>query len=70
METFITAHNSDIVCLFKTLLDSTIPHNNENIKNNGYSLSRVDHPDNIKRGGVCIYFRESFSVIRRSTLVI
>ena len=32
---------------------------------NGYSLFRVDHPLNIKRGGVCMYFKESLPVIRR-----
>ena len=28
----------------------------------GYSLVRTDHPDNIKRGGVCIYYKESLPV--------
>ena len=44
------------------------PHNYENININGYSLLRVDHPNNIKRGGVCTYFKESLPLIRRSDL--
>ena len=28
----------------------------------GYKLIRADHPNNIKRGGVCIYYKESLSV--------
>ena len=24
-----------------------------------YNLVRVDHPDNMKRGGFCIYYKES-----------
>ena len=28
----------------------------------GYNLVRADHPDNIKRGGVCIYYKESLPV--------
>ena len=24
----------------------------------GYNLVRADHPNNIKRGGVCIYYKE------------
>ena len=28
----------------------------------GYKLVRSDHPDNIKRGGVCIYYKESLPV--------
>ena len=29
---------------------------------NGYNLIRADHPSNNKRGGVCIYYRESLAV--------
>ena len=25
----------------------------------GYKLVRADHPNNVKRGGVCIYYKES-----------
>ena len=28
----------------------------------GYNLIRSDHPNNIKRGGVCIYFKEILPV--------
>ena len=52
----------------ETFLDSTIPRNDENININGYSLLRVDHPNDIKRGGVCIYFKEYLSLIRRCNL--
>ena len=38
------------------------------MKISGYSLLRVDHPNNIKRGGVCTYFKESLPLIRRSGL--
>ena len=59
MEAFITSNNFDLVCLPQTFLDSTIPKDDVNIQINGYSLLRADHPNNIKRGGVCIYFKES-----------
>ena len=32
------------------------------IDTEGYKLIRADHPDNIKRGGVCIYYKESLPV--------
>ena len=60
IETFITAHNLDIVWLSETFLDSTTPHND------GYSLLRVDHPNNIKRGGLC--FKKYLPLIRRRDL--
>ena len=28
----------------------------------GYNFIRADHPDNIKRGGVCLYFKKSLAL--------
>ena len=39
-----------------------------NIQINGFSLLRADYPNNIKRGGVCIYFKESLPSIKRNDL--
>ena len=39
-----------------------------NTQINGYSLLRAHHPNNIKRGRVCIYFKESLPLIRRNDL--
>ena len=50
----------DCICLSETYLDSTTPDNL--LKIDGYNLVRADHPDNIKRGGVCIYYKESLPV--------
>ena len=41
-------------------MDSSTPDNL--IKTGGYKLIRADHPDNIKRVGVCIYYKESLPV--------
>ena len=68
MEAFITSNIFDLVCLSKTFLDSTITSDDVNIQINGYSLLRVDHPNNIKRGGVRTYFKESLPLIRRNDL--
>ena len=68
IEAFITAHNFDIVCLSETFLDLAIPHNDGSININGCSLLRVNHPNNIKQGGVCMYFKKSLPLIRRSDL--
>ena len=68
MEAFITSNNFDLVCLSKTFIDSTIPDDDVNIQINGYSLLRDDHPNEIKREGVCIYFKESLPSIRRNDL--
>ena len=66
MAAFIASNNFDLECLSETFLDSTIP--NDDIQINGYSLLRADHPNDIKCGGVCLYFKESLPLIRRNDL--
>ena len=53
-------YKHDFICLSETYLDSTIPDSLLEI--DGYNLVRADHPNNIKRGGVCIYYKESHPV--------
>ena len=60
METFIISNNFDLVCLSETFLDSTIPNDDVNIQINGYSLLRADHPNDIKRGSICIYSKNRY----------
>ena len=68
IETFISTHNFDILCLSETFLDSTIDLNDENTNINGYSILRADHPSNNKCGPVCIFFKQSLPLIRRDDL--
>ena len=56
--TQLKAYNS--IYKYETYLDSSTPDNLTEIE--GYKLIRADHPDNIKRGGVCIYYKESLPV--------
>ena len=60
----LTAYNSalnyDLICLTETYLDSTVDPNNLLI--NGYKLLRADHPDNVKRGGVCLYYKGNLTL--------
>ena len=65
MEAFITSNS---VCLPETFLDSTIPNDDVNVQKNEYSFIRSDHPNEIKRGGVCMYFKESLPLIRGNDL--
>ena len=58
IEAFITTHNFDIVWLSETFLDSATPRNND------YSLFRVGHPNNIKRGRVFMYFNIFLALIK------
>ena len=66
VEAFITSNNFDLVCLPETFSNSNMPNNDVNIQINRYSLLKADHPNYIKLGGVCIYFKELLSFTRRN----
>lgn len=50
IDTFITTHKFDIMCLSLTFLDSAIPHYDENININDYSLLRCSSDKGNKAG--------------------
>ena len=60
LKAYTSTYKDDFICLSETFLDSSTPNNVIYIE--GYTLIRADHPDNIKRGGVCIYHKESLPV--------
>ena len=62
LRAYITVHSFDVICLSETYLDSSISQDDNNLQIPGYNLYWVDHPLNIKRGGVCIYYKISLSL--------
>ena len=62
LRAYISFHNFDILCLSETYFDSTISSNDSNLIIPGYELYRADHPSNVKRGGICIYYKKSSSI--------
>ena len=50
-------HQQYIICISETYLDSSIDENT--LKLDGYSLIRADYRGNMKRGGVCLYYKEN-----------
>ena len=60
LKAYISMDKHDFVCLSETNLDSTTPNNLLEI--DGYNLIRADHPNNTKRGGICIYYKDSLPV--------
>ena len=60
LKAYISTYKHDFICLSETHLDSSTPGNLIDIEE--YNLVRADHPDNIERGGVCIYYKEPLPV--------
>ena len=56
-------YDLDIISLAESYLDSSASSDNDNIYIKDYKLIRGDLPGNVKRGGVCVCFKESLHVI-------
>ena len=52
-------NKSEAICISETFLNNTCE--DKDLTSNGYSFFRADHPNNIKRGGVCIYYKETLA---------
>ena len=68
VDAFLKIHNFDKIGFSKTFLRSTVPINDGNISIDWYSLLEVDHPNDVKRGGVWMYFKESLPLIKINDL--
>ena len=60
LKVYISMYKHDLICLSETYLDSSTPDSLLEIDT--CNLVRADHLNNIKRGGVCIYYKESLTV--------
>ena len=59
LQAYNALHKFDIICISETFLDSSISNNDLESLLDGYKIIRSDHPMNLKRGGVCIFFKET-----------
>ena len=67
LQAYNIIHQYDMICLSESYLDASVSSDNDNLNIDGYKLVRADHPGNVKRGGVCVYFKESLPVKCLST---
>ena len=52
-------YNYDVICLGETFLDSSYLNDDQLLKLSGYQLIRADCPNNTKKGGVAMLYKES-----------
>ena len=57
LQAFNTIHNFDLICISETFLDSSVAIDGSDLSLNGYKLIRSDHPSDVKRGGICIFYK-------------
>ena len=65
---FLNVHQFDILCFTETFLDSSISSEDLRIAIGGYKLFSCDHPSNLRRGGVCLYFKDHLPLALRPDL--
>ena len=70
LEVYNSVFIYDFICISKMYLDSTSCSDNNNLNILGYNLTRADHPSNLKRGSVCIYYKESLAVQTLNNIVL
>ena len=59
LRAYVAIRKFHVVCLSETYLDSSNLSDDDNFNLPGYNVVRADHPSNTKKGGVCIYFKNS-----------
>ena len=60
LKAYISKYKHDFMCLSETYIDSSVPASLLEI--DGHNLIRSDHPNDIKRDEICIYFKEILPV--------
>ena len=63
LEAYNIVHEYDFICISKTYFDSSVELDDDDLWINDYKLIRMDHTLNTKKGGACMYYKES-SVVR------
>ena len=62
MEAYNAIYVFDIICLSMTFLNSSLQNDDDSLVLKENKLIRPDNPSDPKRGGVCIYFKESLPI--------
>ena len=69
-EAYNSVYNYDIIALSETYLHSLITNESISLMGSSKDIYRSDHPNDVKRGGVCLYFKDSLATKQRKDLQI
>ena len=62
LEAYNAIYKHYFICISEAFFNSSVTEGDKNIQLNGYNLIKADNPSNTKRGGVCIFYKETFTV--------
>ena len=67
LEAYMSFQNIDVMFLSETFLNSSTNDELE-LSIEGYQLERIDHPNDEKQGGVCVFYKEQLNLRIRKDL--
>ena len=68
LQGYITDENFDKICLSETFLNSSLNRDDGRLKVEVYNLISSDDTSDLKKEGVCIYYKQHIPLIRRNDL--
>ena len=60
LKSFVALNKFQVIYISKTFLNNT--YEDKDLILNGYSLLWVEHPNNVKTGEFCIYYKETLAL--------
>ena len=58
IEAYNSNHKYDFICVSETYLDSSVSDDDKELAMKRQNFTRADHPSNVRKGGVGIYYKE------------
>ena len=62
LQVYNSVYKHDVICLAETYFCNSLSSDESDLNFLGYKMIKADYPINVKRGGVCIYSKESLSI--------
>ena len=70
IKAFNAIHHFDIIFISETFLDSSFSSDLRELTIENYTMVRNDHPNNVKRGGVCVYYKSCLPICILNTSIL
>ena len=68
LQAYVTQHSYDTICLSEVFLNSFICGSDTRISIDRCNLIRCGHPNDSKRGSVCIYYKEHIPLVKQDDI--
>ena len=63
LKAYNASQKLDFIFMSETYFDSVVLEEHQNMQINGYDLIKANHLSNSKKGGVCIFYKETLGAV-------